>query len=441
MKPNSFRTFSWTLAGLLPLCLIAQETPQAFIGARIIPIEGPEIPNGVLVVHKGRIVAVGGPGISIPANAERHDAKGKVLMPGLVDSHSHIGGGSGADSTAPLQPDVRIADAINPRASSIHRARAGGITTVNVMPGSGHLLSGQTAYLKLREGSTLAALQILATDGKPMGGMKMANGTNSRRATGPFPGTRAKSAALVREQFVKAQEYQKKLKEAGDDFKKRPARDLGMEALVEVLEGKRVVHHHTHRHDDILTVLRLQKEFGFKVVLHHVSDAWMVAEEIAKAGVGASIILIDSPGGKLEVKDLRLTNGAALEKVGVVTAFHTDDPITDSRWLMRMAGLGVRAGMGRQKALEGLTLSGATLLDLQDRVGSLKAGKDADFLILSADPLSVYTHVEETWVEGRRVFDRSDPKQRLYAVGGYGAGHDSEAAAHILALEGEEIYQ
>ncbi len=159
------------------------------------------------------------------------------------------------------------------------------------------------------------------------------------------------------------------------------------------------------------------------------------------AGVGASIILIDSPGGKLEVKDLRLTNGAALEKVGVVTAFHTDDPITDSRWLMRMAGLGVRAGMGRQKALEGLTLSGATLLDLQDRVGSLKAGKDADFLILSADPLSVYTHVEETWVEGRRVFDRSDPKQRLYAVGGYGAGHDSEAAAHILALEGEEIYQ
>lgn len=441
MKPNAFRLFGWTLAGLLPLGLIAQETPQAFIGGRILPIEGPEIPDGVLVVQHGRIVAVGGPGTSIPAKAERHDAKGKVLMPGLVDTHSHIGGGSGADSTAPLQPDVRIADAINPRASSIHRARTGGVTTVNVMPGSGHLLSGQTAYLKLREGSTLAALQIMGTDGKPMGGMKMANGTNSRRATGPFPGTRAKSAALVREQFVKAQEYQKKVKEAGDDLKKRPARDLGMEALVEVLEGKRVVHHHTHRHDDILTVLRLQKEFGFKVVLHHVSDAWMVADEIAKAGVGASIILIDSPGGKLEVKDLRLTNGAALEKAGVLTAFHTDDPITDSRWLMRTAGLSVRAGMSREKALEGLSLSGAKLLDLQDRVGSLKVGKDADFLILSADPLSVYTHVEETWVEGRRVYDRSDPKQRLYAVGGYGADHDSESAAHVLALEGEEIYQ
>jgi imidazolonepropionase-like amidohydrolase len=441
MKPSTFRSFSWILAGLLPWCLIAQETPQAFIGARILPIEGPEIPNGVLVIQKGRIIAVGGPGTSIPANAERHDAKGKVLMPGIVDTHSHIGGGGGADSTAPLQPDVRIADAINPRSSSFERARTGGITTVNVMPGSGHLLSGQTAYLKLREGNTIAALQILGAEGKPMGGMKMANGTNSRRTTGPFPGTRAKSAALVREQFVKAQEYQKKLKEAGDDSKKRPARDLGMEALVEILEGKRVVHHHTHRHDDILTVLRLQKEFGFKVVLHHVSDAWLVADEIAKAGVGASIILIDSPGGKLETRDLRLTNGAALEKVGVLTAFHTDDPITDSRWLMREAGLAVRAGMGREKALEGLTLSGAKLLDLQDRVGSLKVGKDADFLILSGDPLSVYNHVEETWVEGRKVFDRSDPKQRLYAVGGYGAGHDSESAADILALEGEEIYQ
>lgn len=429
------------LAMALGLALGAQEIPQAFLGARILPIEGPEIPNGVMVVHRGRIIALGGPETAIPAGAERHDAKGKVLMPGLVDTHSHIGGAAGADSTAPIQPDVRVADALNARASSLQRARTGGITTVNVMPGSGHLLSGQTAYLKLREGNTLAALQILSPDGKPMGGMKMANGTNSRRTTGPFPGTRAKSAALVREQFVKAQEYQRKVKDAGNDPKKLPARDLGMEALVEVLEGKRMVHHHTHRHDDILTVLRLQKEFGFKVVLHHVSEAWVVAAEIAKAGVGASIILVDSPGGKMEVRDLRLTNGAALEKVGVTTAFHTDDPITDSRWLMRMAGLGVRAGMSRQKALEGLTLSGAKLLDLQDRVGSLRVGKDADFLLLSADPLSVYTHVEETWVEGKKVFDRTDPKQRLYAVGGYGAGHDADATAQLLALEGEETYQ
>ena len=210
---------------------------------------------------------------------------------------------------------------------------------------------------------------------------------------------------------------------------------------MEVLEGKRVVHHHTHRHDDILTVLRLQQEFGFKVVLHHVSDAWMVADEIAKSGVGSSIIFIDSPGGKLETKDLRLTNGAALERAGALVGFHTDDGVTDSRWFLRMAGLAVRGGMSRQGALEALTLSGAKLLDLQSRIGSLKPGKDADFLLLSADPLSVYAHVEETWVEGAKVYDRADPRQRLYAVGGLGASHDTYDLSRLLEEEAMETYE
>ena len=425
---------------LMPLC--AQDKPQAFFGARIIPIEGAEIENGVLVVQNGKILAVGGAGTSIPGDAIRHDAKGRVIMPGLVDTHSHVGSPEGADSTAPIQPEVRVSDSLNLRSASVMKARAGGITSVNVMPGSGHLLSGQTMYLKLRNGETLDALAMgRLPNGAYLGGMKMANGTNPRRTTGPFPGTRAKSAALVREQFVKAQEYQRKLKEAGDDSKKRPTRDLAMEALVEVLEGKRVVHHHTHRHDDILTVLRLSKEFGFKVVLHHLSEGWRVADEIAKSGMGASVIVVDSPGGKLEARDLRMTTGPALEKAGVPLGFHTDDPITDSRWFLRSAGLAVRAGMTRKGALEAMTLNGAKLLDLQGRTGTLKAGKDADFILLSGDPLSVYSHVEETWVEGAKVFDRSDPKQRLYAVGGYGASHDTDDLTHLMALEAEETYQ
>jgi len=430
------------LLALAPVPALAQEKPQAFVGARIIPIEGAEIENGVLVVQGGKILAVGGPGTAIPAEAVRHDAKGKVIMPGLVDTHSHVGSPEGADSTAPIQPEVRVSDSLNLRSASVMKARAGGITSVNVMPGSGHLLSGQTMYLKLREGSTLDALTMgRQPNGSYLGGMKMANGTNSRRATGPFPGTRAKSASLVREQFVKAQEYQRKFKEAGEDAKKRPARDLALEALVEVLEGKRVVHHHTHRHDDILTVLRLSKEFGFKVVLHHLSEGWKVADEIAKSGFGSSVIVIDSPGGKLEARDLRMTTGAALEKAGALVGFHTDDPITDSRWFLRSAALAVRAGMTRKGALEAMTLNGAKLLDLQARVGTLKAGKDADFLLLSGDPLSVYTRVEQTWVEGAKVFDRSDPKQRLYAVGGYGASHDTHDLTHLMALEAEETYQ
>jgi imidazolonepropionase-like amidohydrolase len=297
-------------------------------------------------------------------------------------------------------------------------------------------------YLKLRAGETLDALALgRQPDGGYLGGMKMANGTNSRRATGPFPGTRAKSASLVREQFVKAQEYQRKFKEAGEDAKKRPARDLAMEALVEVLDGRRVVHHHTHRHDDILTVLRLSKEFGFKVVLHHLSEGWKVAGDIAKSGFGSSVIVIDSPGGKLEARDLRMTTGAALEKAGALVAFHTDDPITDSRWFLRSAALAVRAGMSRKGALEAMTLNGAKLLDLQARTGSLKPGKDADFVLLSGDPFSIYAHVEQTWVEGAKVFDRSDPKQRRYAVGGYGASHDTHDLTHLMALEAEETYQ
>ncbi|MEZ4763404.1 MAG: hypothetical protein R3C26_09465 [Calditrichia bacterium] len=131
--------------------------------------------------------------------------------------------------------------------------------------------------------------------------------------------------------FIKAKEYQKKIADANGDASKMPARDLQMESLIEVLEGKRIVHHHTHRHDDILTILRLQKEFGYRVVLHHVSEGWKVAEEIAAAKVPCSIIYIDSPGGKLEAVGLLPKTGAVLEKAGVDVAFHTDDGITDSR--------------------------------------------------------------------------------------------------------------
>lgn len=428
------------LLGSMSLCLAAQEKLIAFTHARLLTMEGAEIPDGTLVVYKGKVVAAGR--VGIPEGAEVRDVKGKWIMPGLVDSHSHISQSGGADGSAPIQPEVRISDALNVRSAEVMKARAGGVTSVNVMPGSGHLLSGQTIYLKLREGGTVDELAMGKVGSGYLGGLKMANGTNPRRqgpTAGNFPGTRAKSAALVREQFVKAQEYQKKIKAAGEDPKKLPERNLGLEILVEVLEGQRVVHHHTHRHDDILTVLRLQKEFGFKVVLHHLSDGWMVADEIAKSGAPCSVIVIDSPGGKLEAKDMRLSTGAALEKAGALVGFHTDDGVTDSRWFLRSAALSVRAGMSREGALRAVTINNAKILGLEGRLGSLKAGKDADFLLLSGDPLSVYTHVEETWVEGRRVFDRAKPEHRKYATGGLGASHDSADPTWILALEAEEL--
>lgn len=410
--------------------VIAQERPHAFVGATIVPISGEPIENATLVVDKGKIVAVGAK-VTIPDGAERHDVSGKVLMPGLVDTHSHVGEVSGADASAPIQPDVRALDSINARDASIQRAQAGGVTTVNIMPGSGFLLSGQTLYVKLRDGRTIDDMAIRNADGSYAGGMKMANGTNSMRDA-PFPETRSKSAALVREQFVKAQEYRKKMREA-KTAADRPARDLAMEGLVEVLDGKRVVHYHTHRHDDIVTAMRLAKEFGFRLVLQHATESGKVAEEIAGAGAPCSIIFVDSPGGKLETMDLTWRYGAILEKAGVLVALHTDDPITDSRWLLRSAGIGVRAGMSRKAALEAVTINGAKILGLESRIGSLEPGKDADFIILSGDPLSVYTHVLETWVDGTRVFDRSDPADRLRAVGGLGAGNDRSMHSEIAA--------
>ncbi|HEX6939238.1 MAG TPA: amidohydrolase family protein [Longimicrobiales bacterium] len=401
----------------------AQQRPIAFTGARIIPITSAPIENGVLVVQGGKIAAVGAAGrVNVPADAEVHDVTGMVIMPGLVDTHSHIGGGDGGDRSAPMHGDVRILDAIDARDDGIQKAQAGGITTANVMPGSGLLMSGQTAYLKLRDGRTIYDLLYcddVLTD--ICGGMKMANGTNPR-GNPPAPGTRAKAAAIVRAKFIKAQEYREKIRAADGDPEKMPPRDLELEALVQVLEGKRTVHFHTHRHDDILTALRLAEEFGFRIVLHHVSEAWKVVDEIAASGAPASIILLDSPGGKLEAMDISNANGAALEKAGVLVAFHTDDGITDSRLFLRSAGFAVRYGMSRDAALYALTMAGARILGLEDRIGSLERGKDADFIILSGDPLSVYTHVLQTWVEGEKVFDLADPRDYIYAVGGRSAG-------------------
>lgn len=423
-----FRCLSLAFATILLSGFELQARPdvKAFIGAQCIPMDGEPIPRGVLIVGAGKILAIGPAQTTpIPPEAERVDVSGKVLLPGLICTHSHIGGHGGADSSAPIQPGVRVFDSVNLLDSGFRRAVAGGLTTLNVMPGSGHLLSGRTVYLKLRGGKTIEDLFILDKNGKALGGVKMANGTNSRRKP-PFPGTRGKSAALVRAQFIKAREYADKIAAAQGDASKMPPRDLGLETLVEVLQRETIVHHHTHRHDDIMTVLRLAKEFNFRVVLHHVSDGWKVADEIAKAGVPCSVILVDSPGGKLEAIDITFKTGSILENAGVLTAFHTDDWITDSRLFLRSPALAVRAGMSRQGALKAVTLAGAEMLGLRDRIGSLTPGKDADFVVLSGDPLSVYTKVLETWVEGKKVFDRNDPKDLLHAVGGYGAGRDQD---------------
>jgi len=419
---------------LVYLTTFAQEKPIVFKGAKIYTASGPMLPNGILIVQDGKISEVGSAEvISIPKESSIVDVKGKVIMPGLVDTHSHIGLDWGFDSDSPTHPDIRILDAINPNHDTFNRARAGGITTVNIMPGSGHLMSGQTAYLKTKRVNTVEKMILCNETNGICGGMKMANGTNSIQDK-PFPGTRGRSAAIVRELFYQAIDYKNKIEAAEDDPDKIPPFDIGLNAIVEILDGKRIVHHHTHRADDILTVLRLKEEFGFKVVLHHASEGWKVADLISDANVPCSVILIDSPGGKLEAAELKFETAAVLRKAGAQVAMHTDDWITDSRMFIRTAALAMRAGLSEDDAIKSLTIEGARMLELDERVGSLEHGKDADFIILSGYPFSVYTHINETWIDGEKVFDRFDKEDYKYAVGGYNV-YRSESHTHNLDKE------
>ena len=416
------------LAAVLATPAMAQQQPIAFEGATIHTMAGSSgtgtLENATMVIQNGEIVSVGA-GIAIPADAERRDATGMVIMPGIVDTHSHIGQVSGADSSSAIQPDVRALDSINVRDSSIARARSGGVTTANIMPGSGFLMSGQTFYMHLTEGNTIEDYAWMDEDGEVMGGMKMANGTNPLRDNPAFPSTRARSAAMVRQHFVEAQEY------CGGE---RSPRDLGMDAMCEVLDGTRLVHFHTHRSDDIMTALRLRREFGFDLLIQHGIESGKVAQEIAAEGVPVSAILVDSPGGKLEAAEAVLETAAILEDAGVSVSLHSDDNIIDSRLMFRHAGLAVRGGMSRDGALRALTINGAQQMGLDEHVGSLEPGKMADFLVLTGDPLSVYTDVAETWVMGELLFDASDPEDLLMATGGHGAGNP-RATTHVLERE------
>jgi imidazolonepropionase-like amidohydrolase len=418
------RPIAWLVClALAAAPLLADEGAIAFKGGLVLPISAPPIEDGVVVVRDGRIETVGpARSVAVPRDATVVDCAGRVLMPGLVDTHSHLGDVSGGDASAALHPEVRALDGIDVHDESLWRARAGGLTTINVMPGSGHLMSGQTVYLKLRRDPRRIEDWLYCADplGEICGSMKMANGTNSMRDK-PFPGTRAKSAAMVRERFVAATEHRRRAERAarGEEGAEPPDRDLGIEALAEVLAGRRRVQFHTHRHDDVATILRLVDEFGFDPVLQHGTETWMLADELARRGIGVSYTLVDSPGGKEEILRMRMDAPALLERAGVDVSLNTDDYITDSRLFLRTAAMAVRAGMTREGALEAVTLAAARHLGLAERIGSLEPGKDADLVVLSGDPLSVHSRVLETWVEGERVYDASDPEQRKYALGGW----------------------
>jgi imidazolonepropionase-like amidohydrolase len=417
---------------VLPPAVAADPATVVFTNARIYTGTADRPVVGRMAVKDGKVLRVTPNEVEVdyPAGATVVDLKGAVVIPGLVDTHSHVGiypkpavpaHSDGNEMSGPVQPAGRALDAVWPGDPGIRMALAGGVTTANIMPGSGNVIGGQTVYVKLR-GETVEQMRVtgrLADGTVILGGLKMANGENPKgygRTRQQAPFTRMKIAALQREQFVKAREYmQKRAKADGNPVD----RDLALEPLVEVLEKKRTVHFHCHRADDLITAVRIADEFGFELVLQHATEGYRVADLLARKKVPVSLTLIDSPGGKAETIGLIEENAAVLDKAGVPVCVNTDDFITESRFLLRTAAIAVRGGMSEAAALRTITSTPAKVMHLDHRLGTLEAGKDADFVVLSGPPFSVYTKVRQTWIDGQKVFDAADETDRAYRDGGF----------------------
>ncbi len=385
---------------------LGQSTTTFFTGAHIIPISGDPIEKGVLVIKDGKIVDIADHRYKIPSDAQVVNVSGKVIMPGLVDTHSHIGEGDGGDRSSSLHPDVRILDAIDPRSYTFKRALAGGITSANIMPGSGHLMSGQTVYVKLRKANTIEEmLLVIDEENNIYGDLKMANGTNPiGNGAPPRPGTRAKSAAMARELFIKAQNYQQKIEAADGDESKMPPRYLQMETLVEVLEGKRTVHNHSRRHDDILTAIRLQKEFGFPMVIDGAAEDYLVLDEIKESShaVFAHPPMLRATG---QAKNAPMNLTSALFEADIPFAFQSgfEEYVPKTRVVLYEAAIAAAHGLDPEIAIQKLTIDAAKLLGIADRVGSLERGKDADLALYDGDLFEYLTHVTHVIINGDLV--------------------------------------
>lgn len=382
----------------------------AIIHATVLPVSGPAIEDGTVLVSDGRIEAVGA-GLPVPEGTpEVVDATGKYLMPGLIDLHSHMGVYSwpsleahsdGNEMIHPITPHVRAEDAVRVADPAFSRARAGGVTSVLVLPGSGNLMGGQAAPLKLRQTRTLAGMRF---EEAPRA-IKMACGENPKRVYqkddfGPM--TRMGNLAWMRDAFQSALDYRISRAESSDPV----AEDAMMETLLDVLDGEINVHVHCYRHDDIEGILRVMDEFDVKVTaFHHALEAYKVRDLIAEHGAGIAT-WPDWWGFKVEAYDAIPQNMALVKSAGAPVALHSDSANTVQR-LYTEAAKAVGYGMSEADALASITSDPALLLGVSDRVGMIAVGYDADLALFSEHPFDVTTLVERTWIDGTLVFDRA----------------------------------
>jgi imidazolonepropionase-like amidohydrolase len=426
----------FTSIAFLLLCIIVAAVatrPQAqsrqpdvvaIKGATILTGTKGTIQNGTIVLRAGKIAAVG-PNVAIPPGADVVDGTGTFVSPGIIDCHSHIAADSINEGGTTVSSMTGIEDVFDPTDVDIYRDLAGGVTTANVLHGSANPIGGKNYVIKLRWGKTRA--EDFAFEGA-LPGIKFALGENPKRRGGGagapvtgaarYPGTRMGVEFVIRDAFTRAKAYQKewqdydRRKNAGETVA-APRRDLQLEPLVEILEGKRLVHAHSYRADEILMLLRVADEFGFKIAtLQHVLEGYKVAKEIAAHGAGASTFA-DWWGYKIEAVDAIPYNAALMTRKGVVASINSDDAEL-SRHLNTEAAKSIKwGGLSEDEALALVTINPAKQLRVDNRAGSLEVGKDADVVIWNHHPLSTYAIVDRVYIDGQKYYDRQDDQQRL----------------------------
>jgi len=396
----------------------------AIKGATVLTGTRGTIANGTVVMRAGKIAAVGA-NVSIPNGADVVDGAGLFVSPGIIDCHSHIAADSINEGGTTVSSMTGIEDVFDPTDVDLYRDLAGGVTTANVLHGSANPIGGKNYVIKLRWGKARA--EEFAFEGA-MPGIKFALGENPKRRGGGagapastpprYPATRMGVEYVIRDAFTRAKAYQsewqdyERRRKAGEKIA-APRRDLQLEPLVEILEGKRLVHAHSYRADEILMLLRVADEFGFKIAtLQHVLEGYKVAKEIAAHGAGASTFA-DWWGYKIEAIDAIPYNAALLTSKGVVTSVNSDDAEL-ARHLNTEAAKSIKwGGLSEDEALALVTINPAKQLRIDNRVGSLEAGKDADVVVWNHHPLSSYAIVERVYIDGQQYYNRQDDQKRM----------------------------
>ncbi|MFC3492299.1 amidohydrolase [Glycomyces rhizosphaerae] len=376
------------------------EATFALRGATIVPITAAPIEHGVILVENGRIKAVGGADLPVPEGVPVEDATGKWIVPGLIDAHTHLGvhevaeGWAGNDTNEMTDPNtayVRALDGINPAEPGFAEALEGGVLAVNVNPGSGNVIGGETVAIKT-VGRYVDEMVLRSPSG-----VKSALGENPKRVYGEqkkTPSTRLGTAGVLRQAFVEAENYR-----GADD----PDRDLKLEVLAKVLDREIPWRQHCHRADDIATALRVAEEFGYDLVLDHGTEAHLLADVIAERGIPVIFGPLLCSRSKVETVNRWPASAAKLAAAGVRLAITTDHPVVPIEHLIIQVMLAVKAGLDRDTALRSVTINPAKIMGVDDRLGSLEAGKDADFCIWSGDPLDIYSKVERAYIDGEQV--------------------------------------